>query len=154
MQDMGGLSGVEPDEGLLAPREIGSSELIVDGERVVITEAEGSHIEHDLRLNTPYRIQGGNNDHNVISRFLGEHEDVVVWGVMDRSVTQLLQRRVSPTDLVEASDEQRDVRLGIVIAGPVLVLLGVGVLLASGQRLVLANLKSGVHAPRRAHRRG
>ena len=45
MQDMGGLSGVEPDEGLLAPREIGSSELIVDGERVVITEAEGSHIE-------------------------------------------------------------------------------------------------------------
>ena len=46
MQDMGGLSGVEPDEGLLAPREIGSSELIVDGERVVITEAEGLSLIH------------------------------------------------------------------------------------------------------------
>ena len=61
---------------------------------------------------------------------------------------------MSPTDLVEASDEQRDARLGIVIAGPVLVLFRVGVFLASGQRLMLADLKPGVHAPRGAHCRG
>ena len=87
---MGGLRGVEPDEGLMAPREVGSSELIVDGEGVIIAEAEGSHIEHDLGLNPPYRIQRDDDDHDVISRFLGKHEDVVVRGVMDRGITQLL----------------------------------------------------------------
>lgn len=53
---MGGLSGVEFDEGLLVLCEIGFSEFIVDGECVVIIEVEGSYIEYDLRFNILYWI--------------------------------------------------------------------------------------------------
>ena len=68
-------------------------------------------------------------------------------------VTQLLQGRMSATDLIETSHEQFDVRFGVEVAGTVLILLGVCVLLASRQRLVLADLEARVHAPRRAHGR-
>ena len=72
---------------------------------------------------------------------------------------ELAQRRVQPSDLVEPGQKRFEgAALGQgtgEVAGAQFVLLGVQVLLAAGaHRGVVEKFVAGVHAPRRAHRRG
>ena len=74
--------------------------------------------------------------------------------MVDRHVTKLLQSGVLSANLVEPSDENAEIGFAGVVARSVLVLLGVVILLTTGQWHVLAQFVPGIHSPRRAHRRG
>ena len=75
MQDVGRLGGVELDEGLLSPGEVGTRELVVDLEGVVVAKAKGSHVQHDLGLHAPHRIQRDDDDDDVLFDDDEEDED-------------------------------------------------------------------------------
>src|SRR5580704_17985925 len=112
--------------------------------------------QYDLAAMRPVRVEvdDGDNDVGPVCRRLGVGEDIGVGAVEEAQVSEFVQGRVLAAKAVEDRDVALDVARTVPIPNLVLVFFRVEVLLAPGDRLVLAQLEAVIDAVGRRQRAG
>ena len=133
---------------LAGPREALAGHHVLDLDRGFIVEAEfpQRHFEVSALRVVRIEIDGEQEEVAEVVRGFAVIEDVVVPGVVELDVGELLQGGGGMAQRVDAPDVFANVRRVVPVPRLQLILLGIGVFLLAGKRRRLAQLEAAVDA--------